>query len=434
MKYKVFIRLIVSLLIISLISSCTNNLVNNVSPLKDKTFGIKTLGTVDLPISYNNTNFDNVYVAGTLSKPQSWSFGSEGNPYHSGSLFNLFYSNPTYELDGINLQLVAFDYYNTIVIHIHFPVGEAGLREGTILNSDVATGAYSSNWWSYCSPQPKPWYFTEGDATLTVEGNQVVARLTNWTGPSPSDSCGFPQVGIVMDSLVIKANIPNTPIPTPTPTPTATPTVIPTTLPTPNPIPTPPNTCTQNNQSGFKTKALSPWEIAYEILLHYVLSLTPEDYDNLLQAYLNSIGDCSAKAQQDLNQAIQKAELAIKKSEKQKRREPYIIQPNDEDWRGTGKTINEAVPHAFNNTGVPFSEFVVTQESLGPDGQLHPVEWRVPNGPNRNAEVNIDEAHDTFGPDVPHVGWKQPGKRKSGAKSGHILLDSVPYGRTKSKD
>jgi RHS repeat-associated protein len=107
-------------------------------------------------------------------------------------------------------------------------------------------------------------------------------------------------------------------------------------------------------------------------------------------------------------------------------RQPYELGPNDEDWRGTGKTLEEALNHAFNRTGVVRDQFQVTKWAKDVYGKSHPVEWRSSDG----AEVSIDFAHQQYGPDVPHVGWQTAGKRGfGGGARGHILLDSVPYGR-----
>ena len=107
-------------------------------------------------------------------------------------------------------------------------------------------------------------------------------------------------------------------------------------------------------------------------------------------------------------------------------RDPYKMGKNDVDWRGQGKTIEDALAEAFRRTGVDPLQFDVTKWAKDVYGKSHPVEWRSPDG----AEVNIDFPHTTDGPDVPHVGWQTAGKRSAaGGARGHILLDSVPYGR-----
>ena len=73
------------------------------------------------------------------------------------------------------------------------------------------------------------------------------------------------------------------------------------------------------------------------------------------------------------------------------------------------------------------SEFVVTKRS----GET-PTEWRVIEGPNKGAEVNIDNpvlAPTPQGPQAPHVGYQQAGKKSAGRHSGHILVDEVPVFR-----
>ena len=102
----------------------------------------------------------------------------------------------------------------------------------------------------------------------------------------------------------------------------------------------------------------------------------------------------------------------------------YVLGPNDEDWRGTGRTLQEALDRAFARTMTVREEFTPAKWSEG-EGDEQPVEWRAPNG----AEVNIDLPHRRYGPDAPHVGWQTGGKRRSGGTRGHIILDEVPYGR-----
>ena len=108
----------------------------------------------------------------------------------------------------------------------------------------------------------------------------------------------------------------------------------------------------------------------------------------------------------------------------------YKLKDDDEDWRGQGKTTREAIDHGFEKTGVDRDEFTVTRWGVDKNGKSFPVEWRVESGPNKGAEVNVDNSHLHNGPDAPHVGWQTAGKRGSGgAKRGHILLDDVEYHR-----
>ena len=96
------------------------------------------------------------------------------------------------------------------------------------------------------------------------------------------------------------------------------------------------------------------------------------------------------------------------------------------DWRGTGKSFNEALSEAFKRTGVERSEFDVTKWGKDMNGKSIPVEYRAPGG----AEVSVDFAHEKNGPDVPHVGWQTSGKNNT---TGHILLDNVPASRALNK-
>jgi len=127
------------------------------------------------------------------------------------------------------------------------------------------------------------------------------------------------------------------------------------------------------------------------------------------------------QAEKQLEKAIKNAEKAIDKSH-------YVLKKQDIDWRGTGLTIREALPVAFEKTGEPREEFQITKWAKDVYGKSHPVEWKAKGG----AEVNIDAPHDgeDTGPNSPHVGWQSSGKKNMGGRiRGHILLDYVPYHR-----
>ena len=112
----------------------------------------------------------------------------------------------------------------------------------------------------------------------------------------------------------------------------------------------------------------------------------------------------------------------------------YKLKAQDVDWRGSNKTWRDAVNEAFTKTGVDKSEFVATKWAKDSQGKSFPVEWRSKNG----AEVSIDYAHYGIdrngnwvsGPDAPHVGWQTAGKKIT---VGHIIIDSVPFGRPSKK-
>jgi hypothetical protein len=84
------------------------------------------------------------------------------------------------------------------------------------------------------------------------------------------------------------------------------------------------------------------------------------------------------------------------------------------------RTHDEAVAEAFRRTGVPQNEFVPTQVAKTANGKTITVEWTVKSGPNRGAQVNIDDPRivpTREGPQAPHVGYRTPG----GAVRGHIF-------------
>lgn len=106
------------------------------------------------------------------------------------------------------------------------------------------------------------------------------------------------------------------------------------------------------------------------------------------------------------------------------------VNPNNVDWRGQNHTLQEALDEAFKkvcyddngvSTGVAKDQLHESAWVKTSYGKTVPVEWKGPG----NAEVSIDVAHNPPGPDIPHVGWRRPGK---GGK-GHIFLDETPYGR-----
>jgi hypothetical protein len=104
----------------------------------------------------------------------------------------------------------------------------------------------------------------------------------------------------------------------------------------------------------------------------------------------------------------------------------YNLGAQDLDWRGTGRSLKEALDEAFRRTGSLREEFEVTRWGRDKYGKSFPAEWRHKSG----AEVSIDWPHSANGPDAPHVGWQTSGKRSSGgAARGHIILDEVSYNR-----
>jgi len=78
----------------------------------------------------------------------------------------------------------------------------------------------------------------------------------------------------------------------------------------------------------------------------------------------------------------------------------YKLGPHDEDWRGSGKTFNEALDEAFKNTGVERNKFKPTKWAKNEYGKSIPVEYEGPGG----AKVSVDYAYEGEAPDAPHVG------------------------------
>jgi RHS repeat-associated protein len=109
----------------------------------------------------------------------------------------------------------------------------------------------------------------------------------------------------------------------------------------------------------------------------------------------------------------------------------YVLKNGiDLDWRGGGKTFQEALTEAFKRTGMDRNSFEITKWASGSNGKSMPVEYRASNG----AEVNVDFPHAFDGPGAPHIGFQTGGKRSAGgAERGHIILDNVPAGRSSIK-
>jgi len=134
----------------------------------------------------------------------------------------------------------------------------------------------------------------------------------------------------------------------------------------------------------------------------------------------------SAEAQRQNAKAIAKGSGDNKECDDPGEKNGWRPGPNDLDWRGGGKNLQDALDEAFGRTSVPREDFEVTKWGHDANGKSFPTEWRAPGG----AEVNVDLGHENYGPGTPHVGWQTPGSRSSGgAVRGHILVDEVPYNR-----
>jgi hypothetical protein len=110
------------------------------------------------------------------------------------------------------------------------------------------------------------------------------------------------------------------------------------------------------------------------------------------------------------------------------------VNPNNLDWRGQNRTLQEALDKAFEkvcyddngvSTGITRDQLHESAWVKTSYGKTVPVEWKGP----RSAEVSIDVAHTPPSPDIAHVNWQRPGK----SEGGHIFLDETPYGRAPLK-
>ncbi|MGR2708531.1 polymorphic toxin type 47 domain-containing protein [Pseudomonas sp. AU10] len=97
--------------------------------------------------------------------------------------------------------------------------------------------------------------------------------------------------------------------------------------------------------------------------------------------------------------------------------------------------MHKGLNEAFGRTGLSKEDFKVTKWGKDQYGKSFPTEWRVSDGPNKGAEVNIDNpllVPSTNGPRSPHIGYQTAGKRGAGgAKRGHILLNITPVSRSR---
>jgi Bacterial toxin 47 len=84
------------------------------------------------------------------------------------------------------------------------------------------------------------------------------------------------------------------------------------------------------------------------------------------------------------------------------------------------KTHDEAIAEAFRRTRAPMDEFVPTKVAKTAEGKTITVEWTVKTGPNRGAQVNIDDPRivpSKNGPQAPHVGYRTA----KGEVVGHVF-------------
>ncbi|MGY2377612.1 polymorphic toxin type 47 domain-containing protein, partial [Pseudomonas sp. SDO524_S393] len=97
--------------------------------------------------------------------------------------------------------------------------------------------------------------------------------------------------------------------------------------------------------------------------------------------------------------------------------------------------MHRGIKEAMQRTGTAKEEFEVTKWGKDQYGKSFPTEWRVLVGPNKGAEVNIDDptlVHSANGPRTPHIGYQAAGKRRTGGTTrGHILLTLVPVSRSR---
>ena len=95
----------------------------------------------------------------------------------------------------------------------------------------------------------------------------------------------------------------------------------------------------------------------------------------------------------------------------------------DLDLRGKQVYTKDAVQLAFEKTGVPKDQFVVTKWGYDQNGKSIPVEYKTLHGSKyKGAEVSVDVAHEGKGTlGVPHVGWQTPGKGKKKCSGSYFV-------------
>jgi RHS repeat-associated protein len=109
---------------------------------------------------------------------------------------------------------------------------------------------------------------------------------------------------------------------------------------------------------------------------------------------------------------------------------PWSFNPKvDLDWTREGKSFDDALQEAFRRTGVSRDRFKATKWGKTILGKSMVTEWSVPGG----AMVSVDDPSivpTREGPQLPHVGYQTPGRRRRGGRvRGHILLPGVPVTR-----
>lgn len=95
----------------------------------------------------------------------------------------------------------------------------------------------------------------------------------------------------------------------------------------------------------------------------------------------------------------------------QVRRNDDKLKNHDLDWRGTGKTVKDALEEAFDrvfkSTGVKREDMRPSQWGKNEYGKPVPVEWQGVDSNGVKVEVNIDYNHITDKTlNAPHVGYK----------------------------
>jgi len=91
-----------------------------------------------------------------------------------------------------------------------------------------------------------------------------------------------------------------------------------------------------------------------------------------------------------------KVGLALKLGGRAAKAIRWKLGPNDIDFRGSGKGVQDVLDTAFERTGLPRTEFEATRWGRDANGKSFPAEWRHKSG----VEVNVDWAHAKNGPDA----------------------------------
>lgn len=215
---------IVLFTIVFFIASCVSNAPNITQ--NDNKFSIKAVEDGELPISYPNTGYS-VDFSYFLQAPRDGDGSIPGVTVPIiPKIVSMSYVNPTQPIQGLDVEFSGYarDYYRNNVFYLKAHFIPSGL--GPILGT-VYTATQVNGYWQACSDGISSDYqyqINSGTVTLEKKTESYEIKLSNLTGPSRTNTCGWIGEPILITQGLISIIFPTTPSPSPTPTPVPTPT------------------------------------------------------------------------------------------------------------------------------------------------------------------------------------------------------------------